>query len=172
MKKILFLIVILYSFSFSVKLTRIGYIDIQKIMDKVAADNNLIAVLEGKKSEYIRKADELAKKIKLLKEKLQKEDLTLSDERKKEIKEEILFIQDELKQFLDEKNNDLKKKEDKLSFTVLKEIYHIIKKIAEINGYSIILEKNSSIIYADLKIDITQKVLDELDKQKKKKDSN
>ena len=172
MKKIFFLTIIFISLSFSVKLTRIGYIDIQKIIDKVAADNNLIAVLEGKKSEYIKKAEELAKKIKLLKEKLEKEETTLSDERKKELNEEILFKKDELKQFLDEKNNELKNKEDKLSFTVLKEIYHTIKKIAEIKGYSIILEKNSSIIYADTKIDITQKLLDELEKQKQKKATN
>jgi outer membrane protein len=145
---------------------KIGCIDVQRVIDKVAADKLLRNLLEDKKNDFLKKAETLAKDINALKETLSKEGSKLDSERVKAIKEDILFKEEELKNFVGEKSALLQQKEEALSYRVLQNIYDYVKDVAVKNGYSMILEKGTAVIYVDPEIDITDEVIKALDKER------
>ncbi|HBE02605.1 MAG: hypothetical protein A2096_03835 [Spirochaetes bacterium GWF1_41_5] len=171
-KYFLVMILVLPALLLPKKITKVGYIDIQKIINKVVTDQNLRSILENRRSDYLKNADRIAQEIQRLKERLNTEGTSLTEERRTQILEEITFKEDELKQYLEEANKELSGKESELTYTLLKQIYQYIKKTAQTEGYTIIMEKNSSLIFADDEFDITSKVIEELDKVKKKAEEN
>ncbi|MBL8991819.1 MAG: hypothetical protein JNM63_00665, partial [Spirochaetia bacterium] len=94
-KSLVFASVALFAFSptlhsqRSKNIVKIGCIDIQKVIDKVAADKLLKNLLEDKKNEFMKRAEDLAKQINALKEMVAKEGSKMDPERLKNLKEEI-----------------------------------------------------------------------------------
>lgn len=152
----------------SKNIVKIGCIDIQKVIDKVAADKLLKNLLEDKKNDFMKRAEELAKQINALKEMIAKEGSKMDPERLKNLKEEIIFKEEELKNYIGEKSALLQQKEEALSAKVLQNLYDYIKEVAVKSGYSMIVEKGTAVIYADPEIDITDDVVKALDKEKEK----
>jgi len=152
----------------SKNIVKIGCIDIQKVIDKVAADKLLKNLLEDKKNEFMKRAEDLAKQINALKEMVAKEGSKMDPERLKNLKEEIIFKEEELKNYIGEKSALLQQKEEALSAKVLQNLYDYIKEVAVKSGYSMIVEKGTAVIYADPEVDITDDVIKALDKEKEK----
>ena len=149
-------------------IVKIGCVDIQRVIDVVSADSFLKKILADKQAEYLKKAEDLAKEIHKLKEILEKEENTLDQNRLDSIREDIIFKEEQLKEFLNQKSALLKQREDVLSYKVLKNLYQFVKQVAIENGYSMIIEKNTAVIYVNPDIDVTDKVLKSLEKEKEK----
>jgi len=152
----------------SKKIVKIGCIDIQKVVDEISSDSMLKKVVMARQSEFLREAEVLAQEIKKLKDILNKEEGVLPSDRVNSIREEIIFKEKKLKDELEQKSSALQRTENTQMYKLLQNIYDVIKEVALEEGYSMILEKGTSVIYVDPDIDITDLVLDKVKEEKKK----
>ncbi|OHD19365.1 MAG: hypothetical protein A2Y34_02860 [Spirochaetes bacterium GWC1_27_15] len=169
MKKNIFIILVLvfglYLFADS-KIDRVAIINVQLVMESVFAD----------KSSYIQT-------IKEEKQKMQ-ENLSQIKENWMKIEEEKLKEKDEIQRIaLDKKIDELKKqyaeyykvtsyqieqKAKNIQEPIFREILALVKRIAETEGYTIVLDsKTDGLIYYSTDNDITQKVIDIFKGEKK-----
>jgi len=150
----------------SKNIVKIGCIDIQRVIDKVAGDRLLKSMLEDRKGQFVSKAEELAKGLNAKKELLTKEGSRMEADRAKALREEIAKMEEELKAFLQEKTEVLRQKEEALSLRVMQSIYDHMKEVAVKTGYSMIVDKSSAVLFVDPEVDITDEVIKTLDKER------
>ena len=150
------------------KIVKIGVIDIQKIIHLVSSDRVMRTLLENNQTRYLKQAEELAKEIKKLKEIRDRESQSLPAQRLDAIQKDIIFKEEQLKKLLKEKSQILKQTESVLSQKLLREIYKFIKETAIKEGFSLILEKSTAVVYVEKELDITEAVLEALKKEKEK----
>lgn len=147
-------------------IVKVGCIDMQKIIDTVSADKLLKRVLENQQKTFLKEAKLLSQDIKNLKAILAKG--KVSEDRRQEILYEINSKQEQLQDYLNQKSRVLRSQEQILTREVLINIYNIIKKVSIKEGFTMILEKGSAVVYAGEEVDITLKVIEELREKKRK----
>jgi len=147
---------------------KIACIDIQTVIDRVAKDRVLTRILEKSKKEILKKAEELSREIQIKEDMIEKERENLPKDRIALLTEEIVRLKEQLKAYLEEQEMFLRDKNNEVSVEALKSVYDIIEFIARQQGFSMILEKNTAVLYADEQSDITGEVLDELQKRRDK----
>ncbi len=168
------LVVIIFSFSFFLagltaqQITRFAVIDTALIFDTFRRDSKAARDYEEKQERYKMQIDELSKEIIDLRQK--KVDATamgkdkIAKEYEYKIKSKTAFLQE----FVKACNDELEVlKEDLMNDDEFyKTLYDAIEKIAEREGYTMVLtlQNNSGIIWYSPTVDITEKVIQELQK--------
>ena len=175
MKKNTFIYFIFFIFSFSFlisqrekKIIQIACVDVQKIMNEISKDSILRKILNKNQSDFLNEAETLAREINRLKSIIEQEGDNLPNAKIEAIRADILTKEIKLKEYLDGRSSFLRKKESIYSEDILRNIYRYIKQVAEKEGYSLILEKTTAVVYADDKVDITPLILKLMAKEKKK----
>ena len=141
-------------------MTKIAYVDLRVALNDSEtgkkAKGELEAVIKSKQSSI----EEKGKSIEKLKGELEKQGSVLSAEARKAKEEEIERQMRDYQRLLQDSQNEIKKKEEKLTGTILRELRGIIVKIGEEEGYSLILENfEGLILFASKDMDITSKVV-------------
>lgn len=142
----------------------VAYIDSQRVVDESKAGRASLKELEDFKK---KNEEELAKRdreIKELEDELQKQKMALSAEAQNKKEETIRRKGIELKRFKEDKEQELKELYFKHLNKIKEEIIQIVRKIGQEKGYTMIVNKDESIIYADPNYDITSLVIEEYDK--------
>lgn len=147
---------------------KVAYIDAQKILDNSKAGKRTKVTIE----EYVKSRQKIIdleeEELKRMDSELVKQAAVLSPEARRE-KEEILK-----KKFAEYQKRaaDLKSEVDNKKLEVIKEfnqgLEEAVKKVAEKEGYTIVLDKNpmgGPLVYAKESLDITVKVVTEYDKK-------
>ncbi|HMA99443.1 MAG TPA: OmpH family outer membrane protein [Spirochaetota bacterium] len=151
---------------------KVGCIDIQTIINKIAASKILKKKLSDKRGRFLSKAEKLSKEIQQLKQVLEVEEQVLSKERRLEIKSQILEKEQELNKYLQERETFIKQSEDLLTPDIVEEIYAFVKEVAVREGFSIIIEKNTAVIYSIDDLDITEDVIELIEESETKDTDN
>ena len=170
-----FVVVLLVSLIYSapsysadkVDAVKIGIVDIQRVVldSKVGKDargqfqNEMIA----KKKALTEKEDVLKK----LRSEIDK--AGISDAEKKEKEEKFQKEAREMRRLRDETEAGLRDMDKAMTGKLIGEIREVISKLGEEGKYTIILEKDASVLYMPNTIDLTAKVIENYDKQKAKK---
>jgi len=102
--------------------------------------------------------EEKGKVIERLKGELEKQGSVLSPDAKKAKEEEIERLMRDAQRHIQDAENEVNKKKDKIRETIIKDLQAIISKIGQEEGYTLILEKGIS-LFASKEIDITEKVV-------------
>jgi outer membrane protein len=139
---------------------KIGYVDLRVALNESEtgkkAKGELEAIVRSKQSSI----EEKGKSIEKLKAELEKQGSVLSAEARKAKEEEIERQMRDYQRLLQDSQNEIKKKEEKLTGTILRELRGIIVRIGEEEGYSLILENfEGLILFASKDMDITSKVV-------------
>ena len=150
------------------RIVNIACVDVQKIIEKVSADKGLMTILQNQRDESLKRAEEMARDVQKLKDILEKERGTLRRERRNAIREEIIMKEERLKDYLSQKQKGIQKRGNVLTEEVMRGIYRYIKEVAIFEGYAMILEKTNTVVYVDPKLDITSKVIELMEKKRKK----
>ncbi|MBI4979916.1 MAG: OmpH family outer membrane protein [Spirochaetes bacterium] len=146
------------------RFTKVGIIYIEQVFVMLAKDKEVRDALNIVVSEAKKKIETLAAEVNQLKQKLEK-DTTLSDNRKKEIKNDIDWKTDELARLVKEQETGVVQKGEEYSKDTLRKISEAVKAVARKDGYTIILMKEESgVIFAEPEYDITVRVIDYLKK--------
>jgi len=155
------------SFLYAASPLKIGVFNLQKIMKDSKVIQEYRKTL-GKETETKRRL--LAEKqdsVRLIEEKLKKEDKGISIDERKRLEESLSRELKELRRLKEDVNMDLQKIDRELSQRALREITEIIRNIAQKEKFSIVFEKAlAGIAYNEDSYDITQKVIEAYDSKK------
>lgn len=171
------LIIVLLGVNFIVsaqKPQRVGYIDMNYILENVPEYNNAQSQLDSKVKKWQQKLDELSAEIEQMKTDLSNEKSLLTNELIREREEDIDIKEQELvrlQQAYFGPTGDLFQLRKQLATPVQDQVYNAIQEIAKTKRFDFIFDKSSDLImlYSNPKYDISELVLNRIVKNRKRK---
>lgn len=144
---------------------KIGYVDVSKVFDDYSHTKQSKAVLDKEIKIKEEKVREMETELRQLREDFETQKATLSDEVKAQKEALIKDKSDQIQNFTDQAEEELSNKEAKLTEDIVGEIYSMINSIGDKDGFSVILDK-SNLIYGYKGLDLTDRILKELEAKK------
>ena len=156
------------SFSFAREL-KIAHVDSKIIFDSYEGTSLAQEDYNRQVAKWEKKAARLQKSIKEMKEKLEKQSLLLSSKKKKKLEKNIEEQEKEFQTFVQKiygREGELVKKNEEFSAPIIKKIKELIQEISSAEGYDMVLDRASgSVVFWKANNDLTQKVIDKLNKE-------
>jgi outer membrane protein len=150
--------------------TRIGYIDLQKVLVRSVAGVAAREQLERERSAMTKDLEVRKAEIDKLRDELEKKGLVLSADARRE-KEELLQrkVRD-ARRMGEDLDKELQRKEQQMVGRIGQEVVGVIERVGKDRGFLLILEKRgASVIYGDPESDITDEIIKLYDQEKAKK---
>ena len=163
-------VVVAVSFMMSIFVTqgfaqvKIAYVDLSSIFDSYEKTKTFDKKLEVTQKQKREKLDKMVDEIKGLEDKLS----LLSENEREKKQGEIQKKAQSLEAFQREAETDLRKERDERLKEILQDIQEVVEEIAKKEGYDVILN-DRVMLYGDKKMDISKKILAELNAKYKKK---
>jgi len=149
---------------------KIGYVDLRVALNESEAGKKAKTELESLIRTRQGAIEEKGKGIEKLKGEIEKQASVLSAEAKKAKEDEMDRLMRDYQRLVQDSQAEVKKKENELTGTILKELREVINRIGQEEGYSLILENVEGIIlYSRKDLDITEKVIKMYNESKAKK---
>lgn len=151
---------------FAQQITRFGVVDTAKVYQAYFRNSAPVRNYENKKAEFQREITKRTEEIQKLKQ--QKADAVSSDNDSSASKldADIIKKTDALTEYTNAKNIELESMKRNLqnSDAFYKKLYSVIERVAENEGYSMILslQQNNAILWYSSSVDVTDKVISEL----------
>lgn len=166
-RKILFFTIAVFCFTFMAEAqrgVRIGYIDMEYILESVPEYKEASTQLEGKVQRWKQDIDKKQKEIDQMKLNLSNERVLLTKELIDEREEEIKIKEDETLQYQQDRfgpNGDLMIQRRQLVQPIQDQVFNIVQEIAEAKKYDFIFDKSADVVmlYANQRNDISDDVL-------------
>jgi Skp family chaperone for outer membrane proteins len=166
-KKLLFVALAVFCFTLVAKAqrgVRIGYIDMEYILESVPEYTEASTQLEGKVQRWKQDIDKKQKEIDQMKLNLSNERVLLTKELIEEREEEIKLKEDEMLQYQQDRfgpNGDLMIQRRQLVQPIQDQVFNIVQEIAENKKYDFIFDKSADVVmlFAAKRNDISDLVL-------------
>jgi outer membrane protein len=146
---------------------RIAVIDVQTIMDKSQAGASAKKKLEGRYEELKKQIDIKQDEIRKSKEDLDKQKILLGKEKVKEREDAIAGRIAELQQLVQKAEREMQTRQGDVTREVLKLIEVQVDKIVAEEKIDLLLEKSAGVIHSSPSLDITEKVLEMVNRENK-----
>lgn len=144
---------------------KIGYFDIQTILDKSKWGQQAIQQFNAKKSKMKADMDVKSKQFQTLREEFEKKAPMMDEAAKNKKAKELLEKQQQGEQALMESTAELNKLSNDLTAPIVDQILKIVGDIGRKDKYDFILEvSKGGIVYAKDDYNLTNRILDELNK--------
>ena len=178
-RKLLFFTIVIFCFSFAVQAqrgARIGYIDMEYILESVPEYLEASTQLEGKVQRWKQDIDKRQKEIDLMSLNLSNERVLLTKELIDEREEEIKIKEDEMLQYQQDRfgpNGDLMIQRRQLVQPIQDQVFNIVQEIAEAKKYDFIFDKSADVVmlFAAKRNDISDLVLRSINRASKRKEA-
>ncbi len=148
---------------------KIGYIDSVRLRQEYKGFTDAQAKYDKEVAEWQKKADRLSKEVNDLQNELESQKLLLSDEKRREKEEELQKRRDEYQQYVNQifgPGGKAEQRNVELTKPLLEKINAVLEKIANEGGYDFIFDAaNGNIAYAKKEFDLTDILLEELEKE-------
>ncbi len=173
MKKIVFIGFFIISFVNAQKQPKIGYIDMDYILERVPEYAEAVNQLEGRANDWKQEIEIKKNDITKLKESLATEKVLLTKELVEDKEKEIKTLEVELFDLQQKRfgpNGDLFLQKASLAKPVQDQVFNIVQDIAAKRQYDYIFDKSSDLtmLYTTEKFDVSDFVLKELERSGKK----
>ena len=156
----LMVMILSLSFASAATTSNIGWVDIQKALQSVEAGKRAKNNFE---QEVAKARNDLQKQDSALKEEqeaLQKQAMMLSEKVKRDKMQEFQKKVFEFQQKFQQTQVTMQKREQELTFPIINELVKIVEEVSKEDGLSYVLEKSqSSLVYAQPDLDLTDKVI-------------
>mgnify|MGYP003308862805 CR=1 FL=1 len=164
MKKIILTFALACTFAFNASAQKFALVDMEYILKNIPAYERANEQLNQTSKKWQAEVDAINTEVQTLYKNYQNESVFLSQEQKKKKQDEIMAKEKEageLKRKYFGPEGELYKKRESLMSPIQEEIYTAVKEIANLRGYSLILDRaaDSGIIFASPKNDISNEVL-------------
>jgi outer membrane protein len=147
---------------------KIGYVDVVRLKQEYKEFRDAEVQFEKYMAVLQARADSMQANMQELADRLEKQDLMLTEQAKSDIREQLLVKQNEYQMFVNQvmgAEGEAAQKEYELSKPVIEKINTAIKLIALKGDYSFILDSTAgTVLYGNDKLDITNQVITELNK--------
>ena len=178
-RKLLFFTIAIFCFSFALQAqrgARIGYIDMEYILESVPEYLEASTQLEGKVQRWKQDIDKRQKEIDLMSLNLSNERVLLTKELIDEREEEIKIKEDEMLQYQQDRfgpNGDLMIQRRQLVQPIQDQVFNIVQEIAEAKKYDFIFDKSADVVmlFAAKRNDISDLVLRSINRASKRKEA-
>lgn len=161
------LTVLMLTFSLSgFSAVKVGLVNIQKIIVTIKEGKSVDKTLKKSFDKKQKKIKALEADIRSMQEKLQKQNKVLSETAKAnkmaEIQKKVMSARQQMSQF----QKDIQKQESDLKKPILEKLKPVIDKVSKDNKVEITFEISTSpVVYAENKVDLTEKVVKAYDKK-------
>ncbi|HSE92268.1 MAG TPA: OmpH family outer membrane protein [Methylomirabilota bacterium] len=146
--------------------TRIGFIDIQRVLVRSAAGVAAREQLEKEKATMQKEMDARRQEFEKLREELEKKGALMSPDARREREETIERKRRDAARLADDLQRELKRKEQQLIVKVRQELQGIIDKLGKQKGYYLILDgRNAGVIYWAPEADLTDEIIRAYDQE-------
>jgi len=177
-KKLLFITIILLCFSFSANAqrgVRIGYIDMEYILENVPEYREASTQLNGKAQRWKNDIDKKSNEIEKMKINLSSERALLTTELIEEREEDIKVLEDEMLKYQQDRfgpNGDLYIQRRQLVQPIQDQVFNIVQEIAENKKYDFIFDKSADVVmlFSAERHDISDIVLRSINRSAKRKE--
>jgi outer membrane protein len=150
--------------------TRIGYVDVQRVIVRSVAGVAAREQLEREKVTMQKDVDNRRVEVDKLRDEMEKKGLVLSAEARREKEETLQRKVRDLRRLAEDLEKELQKKEQAATQKILQELTGIIEKMGKERGFLLIVERRSGgVIYGDPEADVTDEVIKLYDQEKAKK---
>jgi outer membrane protein len=149
--------------------TRVGFVDIQRVLARSSAGVAAREQLEKEKAAMQKQVDGQRAELEKLRDEIEKKGQLLSTEARREKQDQLERKVRDARRLVDDLQATLQKKEEALLAKVLQDVSGLVQKIGKDKGYSIVLERQrSSILYAAPESDLTDDIIRAYDDETKK----
>lgn len=149
--------------------TRIGYVDVQRVIVRSVAGVAAREQLEREKVVMQKDVDNRRTEVDKLREEMEKKGLVLSAEARREKEETLQRKVRDLRRLAEDLEKELQKKEQLATQRILQELTGVIEKMGKERGFLLIVERRSGgVIYGDPEADVTDEVIKLYDQEKAK----
>ena len=146
---------------------KIGTIDIQRIMGTSEQGKAAKAQIKAQSDKMTVALNEKGAEIEELKKQIERESIVMSTEKREEKEREFRIKLNDLKSLEKRYRGELQEMEKKLIGEMREAVYKLVEEIGKKEGYLLIIN-NFNIMYAPASIDITDKIIKELNARYKK----
>ncbi|MEZ4816491.1 MAG: OmpH family outer membrane protein [Flavobacteriaceae bacterium] len=155
---------------------RIGYIDMEYILESVPEYQEATTQLEGKVQKWKKDIEKMSKEIDQMKLDLANEKVLLTKELIEEREEEIKILEDEMLTYQQNRfgpNGDLDIQRRQLVQPIQDQVFNIVQEIAENQKYDFIFDKSADIVmlFAAKRNDISDQVLRQINRAAKREEA-
>lgn len=148
---------------------KLGYVDLQKALNTSEAGKSAKENIQKKVKEHEGAIDARQKELKKLKDDLEKQALLLSDDARAAKERDYQQKLKEFQRYTKDIQEELQQKDADFTRQILEELFKVIKEVGQKEGYTMIFEQSeSSLLYADDKSDLTDKIIKAYDAKAKK----
>ncbi|MDB5049906.1 MAG: hypothetical protein JWO30_2977 [Fibrobacteres bacterium] len=169
-KSVLILGLLLVGMAFPADL-KIAHVDSKLVFDKYADTKKAQKEYDKQVQKWEQDAATKQKSLMELKDKLEKQSLMLSEEKKKEMEADFLKKKSEYEQFVQQiygKDGALFQKNEEFSGPIITKIKKTIQDVANQEGYDMVFDRAAgAVVFWKKDNDLTQKVIDVLNKEAK-----
>ncbi|MGD8725137.1 MAG: OmpH family outer membrane protein [Desulfobacterales bacterium] len=162
-----FLCLIWFGSAHAADVAKIGTVDIQRIMSTSEQGKAAKAQIKAQSDKMTAALNEKGAEIEALKQQLERESMVMSKEKRDEKEREFRIKLNDLKSLEKRYRGELQAMEKKLAGDMRKTVYKLVEEIGKKEGYLLIIN-NFNIMYAPASIDITDKIIKELNASFKK----
>ncbi|WP_432820999.1 OmpH family outer membrane protein [Trichloromonas sp.] len=172
MKRIVGLVLVCFLFTVSAAFSadsKVGFVDLQKALNFSMAGKSAKETISKKVKDYEGTIEGKKSELKKLKEELEKQAVLLSEQARAEKERDYQQKLKDFQRFTKDIQEELQRSDADYTRQILEKVLKIIGEMGEKQGYTVILEKSeSSLLYADDKIDMTEAVIKAFDEQYQK----
>ena len=162
-----FIFLIGFGSALAADVAKIGTIDIQRIMSTSEQGKAAKAEIKKQSDKMTAALKEKGAEIEELKKQLERESMVMSKEKREEKEREFRIKLNDLKSLEKRYRGELQAMEKKLAGDMRQAVFKLVEDIGKKEGYLLIIN-NFNIMYAPAAIDITDKVIKELNARYKK----
>lgn len=145
---------------------KIAFVDVQQALASVKAAKTAQKKVQTEIAARQKQLDAKRKELMDLEEAFKKQEMVLTEAKKKEKKEEFLKKAQGLQQALGQHQQEMQQVEQKLLTPILENMSSLLETIAKEKGYDMVLTK-SALLYADSAQDFTEELIKLYDKKYK-----
>jgi len=148
---------------------KIGYVDLQKALNMSTVGQKAKDEISGKFKSYQDELNSRQEELKKLKEDLEKQSILLSEDARAAKERDFQRKLKDFQRFAKDVEEELQQKDAFHTRQILEQLQEIIGDIGKAEGYTVILERTeSSVLYGDPSVDLTDRVIKELNSKAKK----
>jgi len=150
--------------------TRVGYVDMQKVLVRSVAGVAAREQLERERVTMQKDLEARKTEIDKLREELEKKGLVLSTDARREKEETLQRKIRDARRLGEDLDKELQRKEQQMVNRIGQEVVVVIERLGKDRGFLLIMEKRgAAVIYGDPEGDMTEEVIKLYDQEKAKK---
>ena len=164
-------IFIMASFCFAADVAKIGIVDLQRVLETSSPGKSAQAEIKKQKENMEKDLQQKGAEIEQIRQRLERESMVMSKEMREEKEREARIKLNDFKTLQKRYRAELQALEKKLVTELREEVFVLVDEMGKKGGYLLIISK-IGVLYSPNTIDITDKLIQQLNKRYTKKTSN